>query len=74
MNDRLMRIAFPVNWKALENFYKDVDGGLEKVERMKKSCKIERNDRIFMPLDGRMSLEPVFVQRHREYGFEMLLP
>ena len=30
-----MRIAYPVNWKVLENFYKDIDGGLEKVERMK---------------------------------------
>ena len=31
MNDHLMRIAFPVNWKVLENFYKDVDGGLKLV-------------------------------------------
>jgi hypothetical protein len=47
MNDHLMRIAFPVKWEVLENFYKDVDGGLEKVERMKKSCEIERDDHVF---------------------------
>ena len=46
MNHNIYMIARPTNWDVLENFYKDVDGGLEKVEGMKKFCKTKQDECI----------------------------
>ena len=45
----MIRIARPVNWKILENFYKGVDGGVEKVAKMKAFCKSDKNEGEFDP-------------------------
>ena len=49
MNPNMIRIARPVNWKILENFYKGVDGGVEKVAKMKAYCKSDKNEEEFDP-------------------------
>ena len=46
MNRNMYMIARPTDWNVLEDFYKDIDGGLEKVESMKKFCKIEQDDGV----------------------------
>ena len=41
MNHNMSRIAYPVKWKILENFYKGIENGCEKVEKMKQYCNSE---------------------------------
>ena len=38
MNRNTWMLAVPVRWKVLEDFYADVEGGPEKVEKMKRLC------------------------------------
>ena len=49
MNPHLIRIAHPVKWDILENFYKDVEGGLEKVAKMKAFCESADKEDLFDP-------------------------
>ena len=43
MNRNMYMIARHTDWKVLEDFYKGVEGGLEKVERMKRYCDCKNN-------------------------------
>jgi len=47
MNSHMIRIAKPVKWAVIENFYKDVEGGSEKVAKMKAFCKSDRKGDLF---------------------------
>ncbi len=49
MNPHLIRIARPVKWEILENFYKDVEGGVEKLAKMKAFCESDANEDLFDP-------------------------
>ncbi len=45
MNRNMYMIARPTDWNVLEDFYKDVEGGLEKLEKMKRfrDAKYDKN-------------------------------
>lgn len=49
MNPHLIQIAWPIKWEILENFYKDVEGGLEKVVKMKVFCESGKKEDLFGP-------------------------
>ena len=49
MNPHLIRIVRPVKWDILENFYKDIEGGVEKVAKMKMFCESDEKDDVFDP-------------------------
>ena len=43
----MFRLALPVKWNILENFYKNVEGGLEKVDKMKRYCESDEEENVF---------------------------
>lgn len=49
MNLHLIRIARQVKWDILENFYKDVEGGIEKVAKMKEFSESDKKEDLFDP-------------------------
>ncbi|WP_295058171.1 hypothetical protein [uncultured Fibrobacter sp.] len=56
MNRNMYMIARHTDWKVLEDFYKDVEGGLEKVEKMKRYCDLK---------DDKDTIEPYYAYKMR---------
>jgi hypothetical protein len=44
MNSNVYMIARPVKWNVLEDFYKGVEGGLDKLTKMKELCKFRAEE------------------------------
>jgi len=56
MNRNMYMIARHTDWKVLEDFYKGVEGGLEKVEKMKRYCDLK---------DDNDAIEPYYAYKMR---------
>lgn len=70
MNHNMFRLARPVKWDILENFYKNVEGGFEKVERMKRYCESNEEEKVF----GKYSKSQLrYAEVNKEFLFDRLL-
>ena len=66
MNRNMYMIARLPDWKVFEDFYKDVEGGLEKLEKMKRYCDIKDDKDTIAPYS-------TYQLRYAEVSKEFLL-
>ena len=66
MNRNMIMIARHTDWNVLESFYKGVEGGLEKLEKMKRYCDVR---------DDKGAIDPWYAHkmRYAEVNREFLL-
>ena len=66
MNRNMIMIARHTDWNVLESFYKGVEGGLEKLEKMKRYCDVR---------DDKDAIDPWYAHkmRYAEVNREFLL-
>ena len=70
MNRNMFRLACPVKWDVVENFYKNVEGGLEKVDKMKRYCEFNEEENVF----GKYSKSQLrYAEVNKEFLFDRLL-
>ena len=70
MDRGLFQIARPVKWDILENFYKNVEGGLEKIDKMKRYCESDEEEKVF----GKYSKSQLrYAEVNKKFLFDRLL-
>ena len=70
MSHNMFRLARPVKWDILENFYKNVEEGLEKVDKMKRYCEFNEEENVF----GKYSKSQLrYARVNKEFLFDRLL-
>lgn len=67
MNSNVYMIARPVKWNVLEDFYKGVEGGLDKLAKMKELCKFRAEEYFGEPRlrKAEVNMEFLFDRRQK---------
>lgn len=68
MNSNVYMIARPVKWNVLEDFYKGVKGGLDKLAKMKELCRFRAEEYFGEPRlrEAEVNMEFLFDRRQKQ--------